>query len=177
MSKAMRKLTGLIAKQRIALVFTNQLREKLGVMFGDKYTTSGGKALGFHASVRCRLAKLGQIKVGKEPIGIIVQAKVIKNRLGPPLRTCDINIFFDRGIDRYGSWLNALKVQKLIDVSGKTITIGSTTISKNKWNETLATDSKLREDVYKIICDAYIMKYKSSAETVDGDFEESGDDD
>jgi len=171
MSKAMRKLTALIAKQRIALVFTNQLREKLGAMFGDKYTTAGGKALGFHSSVRIRLDKTGQIKVGKDILGVTARAKVTKNRVGPPFRIADMNIYFDRGIDRYGSWMNALKLAELASVTGGTkpkVTIkGGIEIPTKKWNETLSTDTELRNKIYNMMCDAFIMKYKSSSETLD----------
>jgi len=109
-SKAMRKITGLIAKQRILLCFTNQLRQKVGfVGLGDPWTTSGGKALAFHASVRLRLQAIGQIKnADKQTIGIKTKCKVIKNRMGPPMRSVEFNIFFDRGIDNYGNWLENL---------------------------------------------------------------------
>jgi len=171
MSKAMRKLTALISKQRIALVFTNQLRDKLGAMFGDKYTTSGGKALGFHSSVRIRLDRTGQIKVGKDVLGVTIRGKVTKNRVGPPFRTSDMNIYFDRGIDRYGSWLNALKLAELATVTGGTkpkVSIkGGIEVSTKKWNETLTTDTELREKLYGMLCDAFIMKYKSNSETLD----------
>lgn len=109
-SKAMRKITGLIAKQRICLCFTNQLRQKVGfVGLGDPWTTSGGKALAFHASVRLRLQSVGQLKNSdKQAIGIKTKCKVIKNRLGPPMRSVEFDIFFDRGIDNYGNWLERL---------------------------------------------------------------------
>ena len=105
LSKAMRKITQLIARQRVCLIFTNQLRQKLGVMFGDPWTTSGGKALPFHASTRIRLKNMGQIKdTKKNTIGIKIRAQVIKNRLGPPLRSAEFPLFFDKGIDDFGSW-------------------------------------------------------------------------
>jgi recombination protein RecA len=169
MSKAMRKLVALIAKQRIALVFTNQLRDKLGVMFGEKYTTSGGKALGFAASVRARLDKTGLIKVGKDILGVTVQAKITKNRVGPPFRTSLMNIYFDRGIDRYGSWLNAIKLAEIGTSTAGTkpkVTLkGGIEIPTKKWNETLSTDTELREKIYDMLCDALIMKYRTTTET------------
>jgi recombination protein RecA len=114
-SKAMRKITEMIARERICLVFTNQLRQKIGfVGFGDPWTTSGGKALSFHASVRIRLKSTGSIKNGDQPVGIKTKAVVIKNRMGPPLRGCEFNIFFDRGIDGYGSWLETLIDNKVV---------------------------------------------------------------
>ena len=105
-SKAMRKITQMIGRQKIALVFTNQLRQKLGVMFGDPWTTSGGKALPFHASTRLRLKNLGQIKdTKKNTIGMKMRAQVIKNRLGPPMRHADFELYFETGIDDDGSCL------------------------------------------------------------------------
>lgn len=115
-SKAMRKITELIAKQRIALVFTNQLRQKIGfVGVGDPWTTSGGKALAFHASLRLRLKSCGQIKTAdKRAVGIKTKATVVKNRMGPPMRSVEFDIFFDRGIDNYGNWLENLMEWDLV---------------------------------------------------------------
>ena len=109
-SKAMRKITQMIGRNKITLVFTNQLRQKMGVMFGDPYTTSGGLALPFHSSTRIRLKNMGQIK-DKEgnTIGVKCRAQVIKNRIGPPMRSADYDMYFDRGIDDKGGWLQVLK--------------------------------------------------------------------
>ena len=116
-SKAMRKITQMIGRQRIALVFTNQLRQKLGVMFGDPWTTSGGKALPFHSSTRIRLKNKGQIKDSKKNvIGMTILAQVIKNRLGPPLRKAEFPLYFESGIDDEGSWLQVLKEHNLAKV-------------------------------------------------------------
>jgi len=118
-SKAMRKITNLIARQKVCLIFTNQLRQKLGVMFGDPWTTSGGKALPFHASTRIRLKNMGQIKdTKKNTIGIKIRAQVIKNRLGPPLRSAEFPLFFDKGIDDFASWLSVMKDHKLVKQAG-----------------------------------------------------------
>ena len=118
-SKAMRKVTQMIGRQKIALVFTNQLRQKLGVMFGDPWTTSGGKALPFHSSTRIRLKNKGQIKDKKNnTIGMTILAQVIKNRLGPPLRSCEFPLYFESGIDDVGSWLKVMKDHKIVKGSG-----------------------------------------------------------
>tara|TARA_R110000868_G_scaffold98964_4_gene272446 strand:- start:1251 stop:2411 length:1161 start_codon:yes stop_codon:yes gene_type:complete len=119
MSKALRKITNLIGKEKVILAFTNQLREKLGAMFGDKYTTSGGKALPFHASCRVRLQAIGKIKDSDDTIiGVKTQATVVKNRYGPPFKKAQFNIFFDSGIDDNFSWLETLKKYKVITVGG-----------------------------------------------------------
>jgi protein RecA len=111
-SKAMRKITNMIGKQRILLICTNQLRQKVGEFMtagSDPFTTSGGKALGFHASVRIRLKQTGKIKnKDGDIVGVKTKATVIKNRMGPPFRSAEFNIFFDRGVDNYGTWADTL---------------------------------------------------------------------
>ncbi len=177
-SKAMRKITNMIARQRICLVFTNQLRMKLGVSFGDPYTTSGGKALQFHSSVRLRLKKTGQIKVGSgttaSVIGISTKAQVTKNRCGPPLRHADFDIYFDSGIDDFGGWLKVLKNHKLIKQAGAWYNLdmvdektGEVLLEKkfqSKDFNKIMEDDKLRNHLYGVICEAAIMKYKPKTE-------------
>lgn len=123
LSKAMRKITNMLARQNVCLILTNQLRQRIGVTFGEPYGTSGGKAIGFHSSVRVRLKSLGQIKIKvngvDQIIGIKTRAIVQKNRLGPPLKSVDYDIYFESGIDNYGSWLETLKTYKLAS-SGST---------------------------------------------------------
>ena len=168
-SKAMRKITQMIGRQRIALVFTNQLRQKLGVMFGDPWTTSGGKALQFHASCRLRLKAAGQIKTkvkGQEQVvGIKTKAQVVKNRMGPPLRTAEFDIYFDSGIDDFGGWLRVLKDYNMVKQGGSWYTYTRENgdeikfLSKD-WNGKLEADPTLRDEVYHKICDKVIMDYK-----------------
>ena len=168
-SKAMRKITQMIGRQRIALVFTNQLRQKLGVMFGDPWTTSGGKALQFHASCRVRLKAAGQIKTkvkGQEQVvGIKTKAQVVKNRMGPPLRTAEFDIYFDSGIDDFGGWLRVLKDYNMVKQGGSWYTYTRENgdeikfLSKD-WNGKLEADPTLRDEVYHRICDKVIMDYK-----------------
>ena len=168
-SKAMRKITQMIGRQRVALVFTNQLRQKLGVMFGDPWTTSGGKALQFHASCRLRLKAAGQIKTkvkGQEQVvGIKTKAQVVKNRMGPPLRTAEFDIYFDSGIDDFGGWLRVLKDYKMVSQGGSWYTFTRENgdeikfLSKD-WNGKLEDDPTLKEEVYNKICDKVIMDYK-----------------
>ena len=163
-SKAMRKITQMIGRQRVALVFTNQLRQKLGVMFGDPWTTSGGKALPFHASTRIRLKNKGQIKDNKKNvIGMTILAQVIKNRLGPPLRKAEFPLYFESGVDDEGSWLQVLKDHNLVKVGGAWYTMkdhnGEEIKFQSKdWSEKLE-DEEFKSYCYQLICDKVILKY------------------
>jgi recombination protein RecA len=178
-SKAMRKITNMIGRERILVVFTNQLRVRMGVSFGDPYTTSGGKALGFHASCRLRMKQMGKLnsKVGgvEQTVGIKTRVQVIKNRMGPPLRAVDFEIYFDRGIDRYGSWLNTMKTYKLIQISGAwyTWTDESTgeeiKFQAKGFTKILEDRPEVKEQMYKQICDAYILGYKEASEAANTD--------
>jgi len=183
-SKAMRKITQMIARQKVALVFTNQLRQKLGVMFGDPWTTSGGKALPFHSSTRVRFKNMGQIKdTKKNTIGIKIKGQVIKNRLGPPMRTAEFPLYFDTGIADYDSWLQVMKDHKLLKQGGAWYTINQVDtetgelIKEHKFQskdfETLLDEvPDLKEFCYQQICEACILKYDSSELGID-DVEET----
>ena len=171
-SKAMRKITQMIGRQRVALVFTNQLRVKLGAMFGDPYTTSGGKALPFHASTRIRLKNKGQIKDSKKnTIGMTILAQVIKNRLGPPLRKAEFPLYFESGVDDEGSWLHVLKEHKIAKVGGAWYTMedhnGEEIKFQSKdWAKKLE-DEDFKEHCYKMICDKVILKYNKAEIGID----------
>jgi recombination protein RecA len=172
LSKGMRKITNMIAREKICLIFTNQLRSRLGVSFGDPWTTSGGKAIPFHASVRLRLKSVGQIKAKdakgvEQIIGIKTRAQVIKNRMGPPLKSIDYDIYFESGIDNYGGWLEVMKEYKLVTQAGAWYTYTRTNgtpvkfLSKD-FEGALESDPALKKEVYTAICDAYIFRYQSS---------------
>jgi len=176
-SKAMRKITNMIGRQKVTLVFTNQLRQKMNAMFGDPWTTSGGKALAFHASVRLRLKNMGQIKQkvnGKDKtIGMKVRCQVIKNRMGPPLRAADFEIFFDRGIDNYGSWLSVMKEYKLLKQAGAWYTyIDTDTGEEIKFQskdfiDLMEDRDEIKDQIYKKICDETILQYKSDSKDIE----------
>jgi len=178
-SKAMRKITQMIGRQKVALVFTNQLRQKLGVMFGDPWTTSGGKALPFHSSTRVRFRNIGQIKdTNKNTIGIKIKGQVIKNRLGPPMRTAEFPLYFDTGIDDYGSWLTVMKDHKIVKVAGAWYTLNDVdmktgeVIKEHKFQskdfEQLMVDNpELKQNCYDRICEACILKYDSKQLGID----------
>ena len=163
-SKAMRKVTQMIGRQKIALVFTNQLRQKLGVMFGDPWTTSGGKALPFHSSTRIRLKNKGQIKDKKNnTIGMTILAQVIKNRLGPPLRSCEFPLYFESGIDDVGSWLKVMKDHKIVKGSGAWYTLVDHLGEEHKFQSKefaeLLQDAELKEYVYQQIFEKLVLQY------------------
>jgi len=170
MSKAMRKITNIIPKQRVLLICTSQLREKMGVMFGDKLTTSGGKALGFHASCRIRLKGVGKLKSGagktEQIIGVQTEAHVIKNRMGPPFKKATFDIYFNSGIDDYNSWLTMMKNHGIITVSGAYYTLVNEETGEEirfmskQWRGMLEQSVELKQYCYKKICDIYVMRYK-----------------
>ena len=178
-SKAMRKITQMIARQKVALVFTNQLRQKLGVMFGDPWTTSGGKALPFHSSTRVRFKNAGQIKdKSNNTIGIKIKGQVIKNRLGPPMRMAEFPLYFDTGIADFDSWLTTMKEHKICKVGGAWYTlqhidtdtgelIKEYKFQSKDFEELMLTNSELKDYCYDRICEACILKYDSKELGID----------
>lgn len=168
-SLGMRKITNVIGKQKIALIFTNQLRVKVdSTPFGEKYTTSGGKAIGYHASTRIRLVQMGKIKNNEgEIIGTKVQATVFKNRIGPPHRVADFEIYFNRGIDDTNAWLNKMKDTGLVKQAGAWYTYTDpetgeeTRFQSKELRGFLEADEERKELIYQAICDSIIMKYET----------------
>jgi recombination protein RecA len=170
-SKAMRKITNLIGRERICLIITNQLRQKLNApAFSDPWTTPGGKGIPFHASVRLRLSSIGAIKAKKEGrdeiVGSRVKAKLVKNRCGPPLRECEYEVYFDSGIDDYSSWLTVMKEHNLVSQSGAWYSwtdkrSGEVIKFQSKeFVEKIMSNPELYDIVYDEIADKVIMKYK-----------------
>jgi len=172
-SKAMRKITNLIGRQKILCVFTNQLRAKMNAMFGDPWTTSGGKALAFHASVRLRLKNMGQIKSSDRVVGMKVRCQVIKNRMGPPLRSADFEIYFDRGIDNFGAWLSVMKDSKMVTQGGAWYTYIDTETGEEfkfqskDFKKLMEDNLELQEQIYLRMCEATILQYKANSYDTD----------
>ena len=174
-SKALRKITQMIGRNKITLVFTNQLRQKMGVMFGDPYTTSGGLALPFHSSTRIRLKNMGQIKdKDGNTIGVKCRAQVIKNRIGPPMRSADYDMYFDRGIDDKGGWLQVLKDLKIATNKGAWYTIDFNGSEKKflskDFGNIIGENDEFENFLYDKICENSILKYQENRGIDDVEF-------
>ncbi|MBF1028162.1 MAG: recombinase RecA [Candidatus Nanosynbacter sp.] len=132
MSQALRKLTGIINKSKATVIFINQIRMKIGVMFGNPETTTGGNALKFYASVRMDIRRTGQIKVGDDIIGNRTKVKIVKNKIAPPFRLAEFDIMYNEGISKTGDILDLAAQYGVVDKSGAFYKYGGETIGQGR---------------------------------------------
>ena len=132
MSQALRKLTGAVSRSNTALIFTNQLREKIGVMFGNPETTPGGRALKFYASVRLDIRRIETIKSGTEAIGSRVRVKVVKNKVAPPFRVAEFDVMYGEGISREGGLLDVGVATDVVTKTGAWFTYSETRLGQGR---------------------------------------------
>ena len=157
MSQALRKLTGVVAKSKTCLIFINQLREKIGVMFGNPETTTGGRALKFYSSVRVDIRRIGAIKDGDAVVGGRTRVKIVKNKVAPPFREAEFDVMYGEGISREGDLLDQAVLRNVIEKSGTWFSYGGERLGQGrenakaflKANATIAADieAKLRKEM------------------------------
>jgi recombination protein RecA len=150
MSQAMRKLTALVAKSRTCLIFINQIREKIGVMFGSPETTTGGRALKFYSSLRIDIRRIGQIKDGDRAIGARTKATVVKNKVAPPFRRAEFDILFNEGINRLGEILDMGVEKGVLRRSGTWMSFGDVRLGqgRERSREFLKENPAVAEEIY-----------------------------
>ena len=173
MSQALRKMTGIISKSNTILVFINQLREKVGVMFGNPETTTGGRALKFYASIRLDVRRIDSIKNGSEVVGNRTRIKVVKNKVAPPFKTAEFDIIYGEGISKESSVLDLAIANKIISNSGAWYYYGDMRMAQGRDNARLflKDNSELCDEI-----EAKLRKALSAAPSEASDDMEGGDD-
>lgn len=150
MSQALRKLTGIVSKTKTTIIFLNQTRQKIGMMFGSPITTTGGTALKFYSSVRIELKKIGQIKKGEaQVIGNRIKAKIVKNKVAPPFKVTEFDIMYNEGISVAGDLIEFGMLHGVVKKTGNTISFGETKlgVGKEQAREFLRQNPKLRDEI------------------------------
>ncbi|MCC5785803.1 MAG: recombinase RecA [Phycisphaerales bacterium] len=167
MSQAMRKLTGVIARSNCTVIFINQIREKIGVMFGSPETTTGGRALKFYASVRVDIRRIGSIKEGDVAVGNRVRARVVKNKVAPPFRQAEFDIMFDEGISASGDLIDLGVEAKVCQKSGAWFSYGEVRLGQGRENskQFLKDNPDLADEIRRKVLEIRIPKKAPPAET------------
>ena len=160
MSQALRKLTGSVARSKTCLIFINQIREKIGVMFGSPETTTGGRALKFYSSIRLDIRRIGMIKDGDENIGNRTRVKVVKNKCAPPFRQTEFDILYGHGISYEGDLLDLAVQHKLVDKSGAWFSFQGERVGQGRENsrQFLEKNPKVRHRIEKLLRDQLMPK-------------------
>ncbi len=153
MSQAMRKLAGVINKSKTVAIFINQIREKVGVLFGSPETTSGGRALKFYSTIRLDIRRVDQIKDGTEAIGNLTRIKIVKNKVSPPFRTAEVDLIYGKGISKEGEILDLAVKYDIIDKSGAWFSYKGERLGQGRENvkELLRTNPNLASEIEKQI--------------------------
>ena len=175
MSQALRKLTALVSKTNTCVIFTNQIREKRGVMFGNPETTTGGRALKFYASVRLDIRRLATIKSPDgQPQGNRVKVKVVKNKLAPPFMECEFDIMYNEGISKAGSLLDVALDLKILEKRGSWISMGDVQIAQGReqTKSLIAKDTDLQAQIEKAIREKLAERQSNMPAPQDDDDEE-----
>lgn len=159
MSQALRKLTAIVSKTKTIVLFLNQIRMQIGIMYGNPETTPGGKALKFYASVRIELRRIAQIKRGEEIIGNRVRAKIVKNKVAAPFRTAEFDIMYNQGISREADILNLGLKYNLIKKTGNTFSFGETKLGVGMENakQFLRQNPELSQELFNKIREASLI--------------------
>jgi recombination protein RecA len=149
MSQALRKLTAIVAQSNTCFIFINQLREKIGVMFGSPETTTGGKALKFYASLRLDIRRIGAIKEGDRHVGNRTKVKMVKNKVAPPFRECEFDIMYGEGISKEGDMLDLAVVNNIVEKSGAWFSYKGERLGQGRENvkSSLKENTELRDRI------------------------------
>lgn len=160
MSQALRKLTGVISRSKATVVFINQIRMKIGVMFGNPETTTGGNALKFYASVRMDIRRIGQIKQGEEVIGNRTRVKVVKNKIAPPFRQAEFDIMYNQGISASGDILDLATNEGIVEKAGAWFSYNGEKISQGREaaKKYLEENPKVMAEIAKKVREAAVAK-------------------